>query len=685
MGETGPILWRNPKKLKKGQKWRAERRRRLGLENTREVCEENAKQRSLVIRGHFLGQSVSCLLDTGSTISLISSSFYRKLPKKCKPSLTGVTDRYSGVDGGVLTVLGKVTGEFQFGLARVEQELIVADIEGEVILGMDFLMLHECQLDLSKGTLQLHEEEVRCWDENEDNAHFRVVSRDQVSLPPHSSAIVIGRIKRIGAITPWGIIEPNRKLMEKSDVMVGRTVVSATVRDVPVRVHNCSHDPVVVHQEDLLGWCESVEKCEDAPSDRQRDPGRSDVETVTPKTKKNRSVVKEHVKTIHGSKGVKDVPDHLADLFERGSVLLTDDEKTELAALLCKYSDVFSKDKEDIGRTSLIKHEIDTGETRPIKQAPRRLPFTKRNIEREEIEKMKRQGIIEPSVSPWASPVVLVTKKDGTTRFCIDYRKVNAATTKDAYPLPRIDDCLDSLAGSVWFSTLDLNSGYWQVEMEESSKAQTAFVSRSGLFQFKVMPFGLANAPSTFERLMEETMRGLQWEECLIYLDDIISFGKSFQEEIQRLTNVFDRLRAANLKLKPKKCHLFQQEVEFLGFVVSREGIATLDEKIEAVREWPVPENLKELRSFLGLCSYYRKFVQSFASLARPLQALVKKDVPFEWKPECQQAFQTLKEALTNAPVLAYPLPNEPFILDKMPVERRQEQSCRKSKMGKRK
>lgn len=169
---------------------------------------------------------------------------------------------------------------------------------------------------------------------------------------------------------------------------------------------------------------------------------------------------------------------------------------------------------------------------------------------------------------------------------------------------------------------------------------------------------------ATFERLMEEVMRGLQWEECLIYLDDIISWGASFDQELERLTRVFNRLRGAKLKLKPKKCHLFQERVEFLGHVVSSEGIATSSEKIDAVRDWPRPQNLKELRSFLGLASYYRKFVPAFAEHARALQALVKKNAPFIWRPECEEAFNKLKQALIEAPVLAYPQQNEQFILD---------------------
>ena len=188
---------------------------------------------------------------------------------------------------------------------------------------------------------------------------------------------------------------------------------------------------------------------------------------------------------------------------------------------------------------------------------------------------MLEDGVIEPSHSPWSSPVVLVRKKDGSVRFCVDYRRVNAATLKDAYPIPRIEDNLDALEGARWFSTLDLASGYWQVRMAEDDKEKTAFGTQSGLYQFTVMPFGLCNAPATFERLMERVQRGLQWQVAVVYLDDAIVLGRTFEEHYQRLATVLWRFRTAGLKPKPKKCDLFKTEVSFLGHLVSAEGVRT--------------------------------------------------------------------------------------------------------------
>jgi len=280
------------------------------------------------------------------------------------------------------------------------------------------------------------------------------------------------------------------------------------------------------------------------------------------------------------------------------------------------------------------------------------------------IEDMKEQGIIEESQSPWISPAVLVKKKDGTIRFCVDYRKLNSKTVKDSFPLPRIDDILDQLSGNTWFSTLDLKSGYWQIKIDPKDKEKTAFSIGNGLWQFTVMPFGLCNAPATFQRLMEKVLHGLLSKICLVYLDDVIIFGKNFNEILNNLKMVFFRLRLANLKINPKKCVLFGKHVKYLGHIVSSEGIMTDPEKIAAVKEWPIPHTKKQLRSFLGFSSYYRKFIKGFSSLAKPLYTLTENKSKFIWKEECQSAFDQLKCVLSSSPILSFPKEKEEFILD---------------------
>ena len=270
---------------------------------------------------------------------------------------------------------------------------------------------------------------------------------------------------------------------------------------------------------------------------------------------------------------------------------------------------------------------------------------------------MLQRGVIEPSTSPWSSPVVLVTKKDGTIRFCIDYRLLNDVTRKDAYPLPRIDDILDALDGSRYFSTLDLYSGYWQVDMADADKEKTAFITRKGLFQWRSMPFGLCNAPGTFERLMDLVLTGLTWETCLVYLDDVIVYGKTFEDALSNLKFVLSRLRKAGLKLKPSKCQLFRDKVPFLGHVVSRRGVEVDPKKTAAVANWLTPARVKDVRSFIGTAQYYRRFIPNFAQIAAPLTDLYKDPSrkKVEWTQECQYAFDTLKEMLMAPPILAYP------------------------------
>ena len=255
-----------------------------------------------------------------------------------------------------------------------------------------------------------------------------------------------------------------------------------------------------------------------------------------------------------------DLPEHLHGMIPINSEL--DPKQVRLlCGLLKQYENIFMTPDGKLGRTGLVKNQIHIGDARPIKQALRRLALAQKQIVEKEIEKMLANDVIEPSESSWVSPVVLATKKDGSPRFCINYRKLNQVTKKDAYPLPNINDCIDALSGSGWFSTLDLASGYWQVEMSEESKPLTAFVTHKGLYQFKVLPFGLTNAPAEFDRIMGQVLRGLQWEKCLVYLDDIIIHGHDFQTALDNLRAVFDHIGAANLKLKPKKCNFFQKRV----------------------------------------------------------------------------------------------------------------------------
>ena len=343
---------------------------------------------------------------------------------------------------------------------------------------------------------------------------------------------------------------------------------------------------------------------------------------------------------------------------------LTAQQKEQLFQLLLAYADVFATSSTDYGRTSVLQHNICTGNQPPIRQRARRLPPHRREEVRELIQQMQRRGVIRPSNSPWASPIVLVPKRDGSNRFCVDFRKLNAVTRRDAYPLPRVDDTLATMSGSKWFSTLDLISGYWQVEVAPEDQEKTAFCTTEGLFEFTVMPFGLCNAPATFQRLMDLVLCGLQWSECLVYLDDVIVLGRTFQEHLDSLQSVFQRLRESGLKLKPAKCHFCQEQVTYLGHIISAEGIATDPEKTKQVAQWPVPTTQREVQQFLGLANYYRRFVRGYATIAKPLHKLTEKTAEFRWTKECEEAFEDLHHRLTSTPILAHLDYSKPFILD---------------------
>ena len=342
----------------------------------------------------------------------------------------------------------------------------------------------------------------------------------------------------------------------------------------------------------------------------------------------------------------------------------------EAKQLFREYAHIFALESLDMWHTSMVKHKIRLDNYTPFKERYCRIPPHLFDEVKNHLKEMIDVGAICKSNSPWASAVVLVRKKDGSLRFCIDLRKLNARTIKDAYSLPRIDETLDCLGGPMIFTSLDLKSGYWQVEMEEESKPLTAFtVDPLGFYECERMHFGLTNAPATFQHLMENCLGELHLNWCIIYLDDIIVFSNSPEDHLHRLRGVFDKLEKAGLKLKPKKCEFFKNKITYLGHIVPVKGIDTHPKKIEAVKNWTVPKTVTDVRSFLGFTNHYWRFIRGYANVARPLNLLVSGDnanckkALIKWTEECQIAFDKLKGFCTSTPILAYANYRKPFQL----------------------
>jgi RNase H-like domain found in reverse transcriptase/Reverse transcriptase (RNA-dependent DNA polymerase)/Integrase zinc binding domain/Integrase core domain/Chromo (CHRromatin Organisation MOdifier) domain len=312
-----------------------------------------------------------------------------------------------------------------------------------------------------------------------------------------------------------------------------------------------------------------------------------------------------------------------------------------------------------LGKVSATSHRIDlVPGTRPVHAQPYRAGGRAREVEREEIEKMMTQGVIEPAMSEWASPIVLVSKSDGSLRFCVDYRRLNAITVPDTYPLPRMDECIDSLGDAAIFTTLDCNSGYWQIPVDPPDRDKTTFTSHYGTYRFRRLPFGLRNAPATFQRAIDVILSGIKWKTCLVYLDDVIIFSPDRETHLAHVDEALSLLRHAGLSLKLRKCRFFSEAVDYLGHVIRPGRLGVAEKNTESLRDAAPPRTQTEMRSFLGLCNVYRRFVPKFSAIAAPLNAYLTKGKPAllgELATDALTAFDTLRQKLLRPPILALP------------------------------
>ena len=598
------------------------------------------KSCNFVVSGAVSDLPTKFLVDTGAGVTLLCKDKWDALTPTRAPLKPWTGNPLVGVTGDPLDVWGMTTVEIEIAGEQFHTPMVIASgLTAEAILGGDFLRDNQCSLEIGSRVLRFVNRGVAITLDDASSepivVQARVMLAETVHLPPRSEKEAPARIDKPLREGTW-ILEGDRS--GRLPVSVANALVNISSKCVPVRMINTRCESIVIFKGTKVG---TVEEAAHPTSVTTVEQSTYPLETKSEKQVLLDSVVKECTE----AEGL-------------------DPEQAELLnQLLLTNVDLFADDDHP-GRTNAIKHRIDTGNSPPIRQPLRRISPHKREEASRLLKDMLDKKIIQPSCSPWESPIVLVPKKDGSVRFCIDYRKVNAVTRRDAYPLPRIDDTLDTLAGSRYFTTLDLVSGYWQVEMAEEDKPKTAFCTPDGLFEFNVLPFGLCNGPATFQRLMDLTLAGLQWSSCLVYLDDIIVVGRSFEEHLLNLQSVFERLRDAGLKLKPKKCAFLKSEVRYLGHVVSREGISTDPAKIDKVADWPIPTCTKEVQQFLGFANYYRRFIREFSQIAKPLHRLTERNFKFKWTPECQQSFEELKVKLTTTPILAYPDYNKPFLLD---------------------
>lgn len=594
------------------------------------------------------------LVDTGSSVTIVSKEIYDQI--NCP--LYSVTSTLVTADGEPLKVFGMAELPLMVGGKSFINPVVVAELGGmSGILGLDFLSQYEFIIDTSKGRMSSPKVKIQLFKHRESNTRCaRVHLTETIHIPAKSEIYVHGEIRGHYSGQQDGCLEPLHKFRGSEHLILPKVVTNTNNPKVVFSIMNPTPNPKILKKNVQVATLHPVEQIVTSESE-------------IPKTEKSETEIDKGDSyglntRISAVQSKTELPPHLTPLLENTSEHLTDDQRAKLAKVILDYADIFVGPDGKLGQTNIIEHTINTGDAKPIKIPPRRLPVHMREVAEQEIQKMLDQDIIESSCSPWAAPIVLVKKKDGSTRFCVDYRRLNSVTKKDAYPLPLIGEALDSLGGSNFFCVMDLASGFWQLKVSEEDKPKTAFATHRGLFQFKRMPFGLANSPASFERLMEITLNGLQFERCLVYLDDVIVFGSTFEQTLQNLTTVFDRFKTANLKLKPKKCAMFKEEVSYLGHVVSKHGIKCDPAKLDTIKTWPTPESVADVRSFLGLASYYRKYIENFSTISFPLTQLTKKNQRFYWSEDCEQAFSKLKSLLISAPILAYPLRHESFILD---------------------
>lgn len=583
--------------------------------------------KSLYVRPKINGRQLWSLIDTGATENLIHSRFIRNAT--IRPT---TVDLYAA-NGSKINVKGETVLTVRFSPRCVSKvRFIVSDEISEILLGMEFLKSGKCKLDFQTDTLQIGREIINLTTFVGQRWARRVQIGREITLPPESTSEVPAKMLIGNAEGEGG----GEWLLEHKELTPGvhlaRAVYEGRGREAVIQVTNTNPTAAIIRANEVLGELTPVSV---QSQSHQPDPVNSEVWKAAV------------------AKILNEIPPEV-----------TKEEKALLKNVLFKYRNAFSLDDTDLGCTDLIEHSITTIDDSPIRQSLRRQPMAYQDAIDEHTDLLLQQGVITPSQSEWAANVVLVRKKDNKLRFCIDYRALNAKTRFDAYPVPLTRVCLDSLGGSTYFSVCDLRSGFHQIPIKGADAHRTAFRTRKGLFEYKRTAMGLRGASITCCRLMDLVLKNLNHISCLAYLDDVIIFAADPVTHIQRLGEVLERMERAGLKFRLDKCKIMKRQLIFLGHSISAEGISPDPEKVLKIEQWPIPRKVKQVRSFLGLCTYYKLLVPKFAKLASPLTELTKKGKLFVWSAECQSSFEALKVALTSEPIVAMPNDHDPYVLD---------------------
>lgn len=563
--------------------------------------------------------AIDTILDTGASSNYISAGLIHDKLNRYRKRMRAYSAEATVANQSTIKVVGLITLPIQLGEGITNTTFMVVEaLAYDMILGMQYMTENKVVIDFDRHVIKVNGSILRV---RTSDCIFSCL--EDVHIPAYSETVLTVHASR--KLSDDVFVQSSTALQERMGIFVGHGVLTPQEND-KYKILVCNLTP----------------KHAFLPSNTILAQGSSD--------------------SFASQIEVPDSPD-LVDQINVDRTQFTEGELETIDSLLSEYRDLLAVNPSAPGTTHWVTHSINTGNSRPINQAPHRTSAKEKLYVEEKVGEMKDDGIIRLSKSPWSAPVILVKKKDGSIRFCIDYRKLNEVTERDVYPLPRIDDCLSMLQGNVYFSSLDLSAYYWQIPMEEADKPKTAFITPGGLYEFNVMPFGLTNAPATSQRLMDAVFAGLKWRNLLVYLDDIIIFSRSFEAHVADLREAFGRLRSANLKLKATKCFLFKKEINYLGHLVTREGVKPDPAKARALKTMRIPTNKSELRSFLGLAGYYRKFVYNFATVAYPLYNLTREQVKFVWQEEQQNAFDKIVLALTSTPLLIHPDFSKPFIV----------------------